>query len=337
MNNLSNLGYAPTKCAAAINHSGVTLRRGAPVRRDFSGSTPAHICGPLFGGGQMAGRAAFAGVLQSALLSNLLGDQLNQALITEGLVQANLRSITSGDCVKGAYLIPAEVSGEHYLQPCWFPTGIVLAEDKSTIAVGTYLVDDGEGASVEILPSVVGGSIMHVPYLKPLASDDDYLLTLAARGASAEETVTTFLNDGILPIPRNVIITTGGTTGDVAACNVTVTGTDGNGAVISETFAFTANQNGATTGSVAFKTVTSIVFPQQDGTDAEFKVGFGAKLGLHKCFGAKPAILKAAVDDTAEGTLPTLAVDADEVSKNTITFNTTLDSTHVFQAWLVET
>lgn len=96
--------------------------------------------------------------------------------------------------------------------------------------------------------------------------------------ADAEVEVTTgFTNPDV---PRSLSITPGGTTADVKACTIMVYGTDYAGNEISEGFAFLENASTATAGVKAFKTVTRMVIPAQDGAAATFAVGRGNKLGL---------------------------------------------------------
>jgi hypothetical protein len=73
--------------------------------------------------------------------------------------------------------------------------------------------------------------------------------------------------------PRRLVVTPGGTTADVAACSVTIEGTDVSGVPISEDFAFLANASTATNGTLRFKTIEQITFPVQDGGSATFSVG----------------------------------------------------------------
>src|SRR5262245_13016458 len=87
------------------------------------------------------------------------------------------------------------------------------------------------------------------------------LKTGVATSSSATTSVTTF--DAQPDYARNLVITPGGTTGDVPAGDVVVTGTNIRGEIITESFTFAANASTATTGSKAFKTVTSVVFPIQ--------------------------------------------------------------------------
>lgn len=150
----------------------------------------------------------------------------------------------------------------------------------------------------------------------------------AAITGSATVTVTTTANITNPPCPRNLVITPGGITTDVKAGNVTVIGTNIAGQVISEDFAFAASATGATVGVKAFKTVTSIVIPTQGGAGATFAVAFGDKIGLPYKLTSN-TVIHAVFGAVKETTAPTVAVDADELEKNTVTLNSALDGTAV--------
>lgn len=101
----------------------------------------------------------------------------------------------------------------------------------------------------------------------------------AVTDTGAPVTVTTGITQP--DVPRNLTATAGGTAADIKAIQVTVTGTDAEGNVISEALpAFTVDTAGTVVGSKAFATVTSIAIPAHDGTGATTAVGRGAKLGL---------------------------------------------------------
>lgn len=126
------------------------------------------------------------------------------------------------------------------------------------------------------------------------------------------------------PCPRNLTATSGGTVGDIGAVRVTVTGTNIADQVISETLpAFTANSASTVTGSLAFKTVTSISIPAHDGTGATTAIGFGELIGLPYMFTSKP--LAFSLDDGVIMTAPTFTIDSDEIEKNVIDLNGSLD------------
>jgi hypothetical protein len=145
------------------------------------------------------------------------------------------------------------------------------------------------------------------------------LKTGAATSASVTTTVTTF--DAQPDVARNIVITPGGTTADVPAGDVVVTGTNIRGETITESFTFAANASTVTTGSKAFKTVTSVLFPIQDGAAATYDIGTGVKLGLSRKMNADNYI-NGNVDGTYEATRATVAYSSSVIESNTVTFNT---------------
>lgn len=143
----------------------------------------------------------------------------------------------------------------------------------------------------------------------------------------AQQVVTTGITNPA--VCRNVTATSGGTAGDIKAIQVTVAGTNYWGQAITETLpVFTENSATTVVGSKAFYTVTSITIPAHDGTGATTAVGTGAKLGLPVCLD-RNTVIAAYLAGAKEGTAPTVAVDADEVEKNTVSLNTALDATAV--------
>lgn len=156
----------------------------------------------------------------------------------------------------------------------------------------------------------------------PILADADRVLNDQATSDSEATTVTSFLAQP--DVPRNITITPGGTTTDVAAGDYVITGTNIRGDVITETIAIAANASTVQAGTKAFKTVTSIEFPIQDGAAATFDVGVGDVLGLDRCMQGNEVIL-ATLAGVYETTRPTVVADADEVEKNTIDINGTLD------------
>lgn len=127
---------------------------------------------------------------------------------------------------------------------------------------------------------------------------------------------------------RNLTVTPGGTTANVVAGNVVVTGKDIRGKVITETLAITSTQSTATTGAKAFSAVTSIVFPAA-GASTTWSVGAGTKLGLNKCLAGSGYYIKG-LSDGADLTGSTVAADASNISGNTVIPNPAPNGTHVF-------
>lgn len=142
-----------------------------------------------------------------------------------------------------------------------------------------------------------------------------------------EQTITTDITD---PDEARVITATaGGTAGDIGAIQVTINGTDMNDEVITEDLpAFTVNTAGTVTGSKAFKTVTSIVVPAHDGTGATTAIGTGAALGIPFKLSHNTVILTT-LNDTVEGTAPTVTTSGTVLASNTVTLNSALDGNYV--------
>jgi hypothetical protein len=158
--------------------------------------------------------------------------------------------------------------------------------------------------------------------LQSVASDADGILDGQASSATLVTTVTTFLNQP--PYPRNVTILPGGTTTDVKGMAITVNGTNFADKAITEDFTFLANATEAVVGAKAFKTITSIVIPAQDGAGATWDVGWGEKLGL-PFMADENRVLRAIDDGVVETTAPTVTFDHDELEKNTVDLATTMN------------
>lgn len=130
-------------------------------------------------------------------------------------------------------------------------------------------------------------------------------------------------------VPRNVTATAGGTAGDIKAVQVTVTGTNVEGAVISETLpVFTVDTAGTVVGSKAFATVTSYSVPAMDGTGATVAIGTGSKLGMPTRL-ARNSVLAAHLNGTKEGVAPTVVVSSTAVESNMVTLNSALNGNPV--------
>lgn len=141
-----------------------------------------------------------------------------------------------------------------------------------TGTTGTYVISGGGGGVLVRIVNGAGitGTISIVDTASAAVADK----CLAAQATSS--TATTIVESSSLTNPsysRKLAILPGGTTGDVAACDITVEGTDFDGKAISEDFTIAENQATATNGSTRFKTVTRVTIPAQDGNSATFDVG----------------------------------------------------------------
>lgn len=138
-------------------------------------------------------------------------------------------------------------------------------------------------------------------------------------------------------VPRALTVTTAGTAADIKAVNVTITGTNVEGKVITEDFLTTVDTATTVTGVKAFKTVTSVSVPAQDGNGATYAVGTSAKLGLnHRLSALATTATVRVVTQTTAGarvlqTAPSaVAQDATLVESNTVTPATAPNGSNVF-------
>lgn len=156
-----------------------------------------------------------------------------------------------------------------------------------------------------------------------LATDADRLLNDQATSNTVVTAVTSFLAQP--DFARQITVTPGGTTASVPAGDVTIVGTNIRGEVISDVVTFLANASTVGATTKAFKTVTSITFPVQDGAGATYDVGINDALGLDRCMTADE-VQSASMDGTFEATRPTVTYHVSDVSKNTVTPNTALNA-----------
>lgn len=171
-----------------------------------------------------------------------------------------------------------------------------------------------------------------------ILADTDYVkASFAGPTSAAVLTTTTFSNQP--DVPRALTITPAGTTTDVESCVVTVTGTNFFGAVISETFAFAADASTATAGVKAFKTVTSASWAadcESGGFAATWIIGVGDVLGLKRCMAQAGDLVFTVFDGAYETTRATTVADVNEVEKNTIDINGTLNGAKDIDAYFIQ-
>lgn len=118
---------------------------------------------------------------------------------------------------------------------------------------------------------------------KKIAAASTTAILAATNGASTSQTITTNITQP--DTPRALSVTAGGTAAGVQTGSVVITGTNFEGKVITESFAFTAGTTGTVNGVKAFKSVTSIFIPAQVGSSATYAVGTQNILGVkHRLF-----------------------------------------------------
>lgn len=161
--------------------------------------------------------------------------------------------------------------------------------------------------------------------------------TVSTAIATSSSVVTSGSLDVTLDTPRNLTITAGGTAGSITASDITITGTNVEGKVISETFTPTADTAGLITGNKAFKTVTGYSIPVQDGAGATYSIGVGSKLGIGmRNLASMP--IKVLVNDNGTETIEDAAASAfsaTDVESNTVTTTTALDGSKKFRVYVL--
>ena len=170
------------------------------------------------------------------------------------------------------------------------------------------------------------------------AASSNAVLTDSAGPTSASALV---LSSGFSQpdVPRNLSVIPTATTADVGTCTVTIAGTDILNDAISENFAFAANASTATTGSKAFKTITSISFAaacEDSPFGARWSVGLGEKVGVKRCMDKAGHILFSTLNGAKEATAPTMAADASVVSLNTADYNGTMNGSNDFELFFFQ-
>lgn len=176
---------------------------------------------------------------------------------------------------------------------------------------------------------------------KEVAAASDTAVHAAITGAFTAQTVTTSITNP--DVPRVLKVQPGGTAADVGNGKVVITGTNVEGATITDTIQLADGSTAEIEGIKAFATVTSILIPKCEGTAATFSVGYTNKLGLNHRLFANNTTVKV-VYDTAVGTAdnrtidsaPTIS-DADDqyVEKNFIIPAKTPDGTYTYTIYYV--
>lgn len=151
-------------------------------------------------------------------------------------------------------------------------------------------------------------------------------------GLSPVDVLTTAITNPTTP--RNITATVGGTSGDIKAVQVTIVGTNYNDEVITEVLpVFTVNTTGTVTGSLAFKTVTSISIPAHDGLGATTEIGFGTKFGIPYLLESAELVILKFFNKAAD--TGTVTADASELEKNVFAINGTPDGAKDIDLYLI--
>lgn len=177
------------------------------------------------------------------------------------------------------------------------------------------------------------GYLRRQAWTAPVALAAANLLALTATSASETTTLTPTAQPDV---PRGISVTPGGTTADVAAGSYVVTGTNIRDEVITETLTFAANATNKQVTTKAFKTVTSVLVPIQDGAGATFSIGVEDNFGLDRKMSGNEVILMTA-DGVQETTAPTVTFSATAIESNTVNPDTAADASVDFAVLYVST
>jgi hypothetical protein len=148
----------------------------------------------------------------------------------------------------------------------------------------------------------------------------------AVTDTGAQQVITTAITNP--DVPRTIVATPGGTTGNVTAVSCIITGTDITGAALTETLpAFSAGAATAKTSVNAFATVTSITQPAI-GASVTVSYGTSAQLGLPYNL-TRNTVLAAYLGGAKEATPPTITTHATSVSRTLAQLSSALNGTAV--------
>lgn len=310
---------AGNQLTTVYNSTVAVIGQGIPVQCDYS-STHALAVKPCAAPGALAD---FIGVTQNSIGVGQVSDQVVCNGYTSAIVLATATTTV------GSYLYPVTVSGNTYLKESSTRTGIILREN--------IIASNGSRVLAKIF--IAGGEtdrqaerIRHDIWPTPAVATVAAIHAAITGSSGGATTVTTaFTNPDF---PRTIGITPGGTTTDVKAGAYVITGTDVYGATISDTITFADNASTQLLTTKAFKTVTQVVIPVQDGNAATFSLDSGAKLGLYDPIQHIILSKAAALGGTIESTLPTLTAStapgtAATVSTSTASLNSALNGTQV--------
>jgi len=176
---------------------------------------------------------------------------------------------------------------------------------------------------------------------KKVAVGTDTAVHAAMAGSTENQTITTGFTDP--DVPRVLTVKPSGTAGAIGTGLVIVSGTNIEGADITDSFRLVDGNTTAITGKKAFKTVTSVRIPVMDAVGASISIGTANILGINHRLYDQNTTCKIVQDTgsarTSQAT-PTIT-DADEqyIEKNLVTPATTPDGTtfltiyYIYDTW----
>lgn len=172
----------------------------------------------------------------------------------------------------------------------------------------------------------------------PVAASAGYLKSgFAGPTTASGVTLSSFLAQP--DVPRVLTITPGGTTADVASCAIVVSGRSINDALLTNTINIASQASSIVTSSAAFKSVSSVVFPdncEKGGFAATWSIGIGGKLGLRKCVSGDGYWLQSMTNGVYDSTRAVIVASASNIAGNTASFATTLDGSKTINGFFFQ-
>lgn len=174
----------------------------------------------------------------------------------------------------------------------------------------------------------------HDSWAAPASASNTFIKSGAAISNTAATTISVFSAQP--DFARNITLTPTGTTANVGAGTAVVSGLNIFGKAISENFTISASQSSTSTGNKAFKSVSSVVFPQAASTGVTLSIGVGSKLGLRRCMAQAGDYDWSVFGGTYDATRGTIANSATVIESNTFTDNSSLNGASNVDVYYVQ-
>lgn len=163
----------------------------------------------------------------------------------------------------------------------------------------------------------------HQTWVGPVLGTTTFVKGATAQSSGVALTISSFSAQP--DYARNITLSPGLSTGSVGAGTAIVTGLNIFGKAISENFTISSGQSTVSTGSKAFKSVSSVVIPASTGANVQWTVGIGNKLGVKSCLDRAGDYLASELNSVYDASRGTMAVDPALIESNTFQSSGTLD------------
>lgn len=176
-------------------------------------------------------------------------------------------------------------------------------------------------------------SLEHYKWAGPALGTSVYMSSPTPLVSGSPTTISVFSAQP--DVPRNIVLTPAGTTA-IGAGTAVVSGLNIFGKAISENYTISANQSSASTGSKAFKSVSSVSFPAATGNGSTVSVGVGSKLGLIRCLDDAGKYVFSEFGGAYDSTRGTQAISSTAVESNTFSSNSALNGSSAVDLYYIQ-